>query len=159
MQALTLSWLPNRAFELLSHFIAMFDWIISNGAADFALEAAGSATILSIVAFLTIFAAGLAKRAYRMQSLGVFAGLATAMLLATIFVLVTIGHTLLGLAWVQKSLSGELFFYVFCLGFSGMWLGAALSSSRLKEPPQARRVFMRWQIAFLSLLAVVFSCG
>jgi PAS domain S-box-containing protein len=66
---------------------------------------------------------------------------------------------LLSLAWVQKSLRGELFFYVFCLGFSGMWLGAVLSPSRLKEPPQARRVFRRWQIVFLSLLAVVFACG
>lgn len=137
----------------------MFDWIIQNGANVFALDAAGSATILSIVAFLTIFAAGLGERAYRMQSLGVFAGLATAMLLATIFVLATIGHALLGLASVQKLVSGELFFYIFCLGFSGIWLGAVLSSSRLKPPPQARRVFMRWQIVFMSLLAVVFACG
>ncbi len=137
----------------------MFDWIIPNGANVFALDAAGSATILSIVAFLTIFATGLSERAYRMQSLGVFAGLATAMLLAAIFVLVTIGHALLGLVWVQKLVSGELIFYVFCLGFSGIWLGAVLSSSRLNQPPQARRVFMRWQIVFLSLLAVVIACG
>ncbi len=130
-----------------------------SGNADFALDAAGSATILSIVAFLTIFAAGLAERAYRMQSLGVFAGLANAMLFATIFVLATIGHSLLGLGWMKKLASGELFFYIFSLGFSGIWLGAALSSSRLNQPPQARRVFMRWQIAFLSLLAVVFACG
>ncbi|MGH7597633.1 MAG: PAS domain S-box protein, partial [bacterium] len=137
----------------------MFDWIISSGATSFALDAAASATILGIVAFLTIFAAALAERAHRMQSLGVFAGLTTAMLLATIFVLVTIGHALLGLIWVRKLAGGELFFYIFILGFSGIWLGAALSSSRLKQPPQARRVFLRWQMVFLSLLAAVFASG
>jgi PAS domain S-box-containing protein len=137
----------------------MFDWILSNGATNFALDSAGSATILSIVAFLAIFAAALAERAYRMQSLGVLAGLATAMLLATIFVLVTIGHALIGLIWLQEVVSGELFFYIFCLGFSGIWLGAALSSSRLNALPQARRVFLRWQMVLLSILAVVFACG
>jgi PAS domain S-box-containing protein len=137
----------------------MFDWITSSGVINFALDSAGSAAILSIVAFLSIFAAGLAERAYRMQSLGVLAGVATAMLLATIFILATIGHAVLGLAWVQRLVSGELFFYIFCLSLGGLWLAAVLSSSRLSAPPRSRRVFVQWQIFFWSLLTAILACG
>ncbi|MDZ7290030.1 MAG: response regulator [candidate division KSB1 bacterium] len=137
----------------------MLDRIISSGNAAFTLDAAGATALLSIVAFLTLFAAALAERAFRIQSLGVFAGLATAMLLIMIFVLATIAHALLGLYWLRKIASGELFFYTFGIGLGGLWLGAVISSSRLREPPQARRVFFRWQIFLWSALLLILACS
>jgi len=137
----------------------MFDSFLKGGATAFTLDATASAAIISIVAFLAFFATALAERAYRMQSIGVLAGLFTAMFLTTIFILVAIGHALLNLAWVQKLFSGELFFYLFCLGMSGLWFGASISPSRLAEPPQSRQTFFRWQMAFWGLLAVIIFSG
>ena len=135
----------------------MFDSFLNDAA--LALETTASAVILSIVAFFALFATALAERAFRLQSLSVLAGLSTAMFLAAIFVLATIGHALLGLSWVQKLFGGELFFYLFCLGLSGLWFGAAISPSRLAEPPQSRQIFFRWQLTFWSIFAVILLCG
>jgi len=130
-----------------------------NDDAIFAFDTPQAATVLSIVVFLALFAAALSERAYRMQRLGIFAGLSTVMLLTTIFVLATIGQTLLGLSWVQKFVSGEFFFYVFCLSLSLLWFGAAISPSRVIEPPKSRRIFLWWQFAFWGLLAIILLLG
>jgi PAS domain S-box-containing protein len=136
----------------------MFDLFLK-GATTFTLDATASTTVLSIVAFLVIFAAALAERAYRLQSIGVLAGLFTAMFLAAIFIFATIGQTLLDLAWVKKIFGGEIFFYLFCLGMSGLWFGAVISPSRLIEPPQSRRIFFRWQAVLGGILAIIIFCG
>ncbi|MDZ7363751.1 MAG: ATP-binding protein [candidate division KSB1 bacterium] len=136
----------------------MFDSFLK-GAEAFTLDASASATILSIAAFLALFATALAERAYRLQSLGVLAGLSAVMLLTTIFILVTIGHALLGLAWVQQLFGGELFFYLFCLGTCGLWFAAAVSPSRLAEPRQSRRIFFRWQLVCWAMVALITLCG
>ncbi len=137
----------------------MFDSFLQGDPTAFALDATAAVTILSITAFLSLFATALAERAYRLQSLAVLAGLSTTMFLVTIFLLVTIGHAVLGLIWVQKFFSGELFFYLFCLGFSGLWFVAAISPSRLIEPPQSRRIFWRWQLAFWGIIALIVFFG
>ncbi|MCG3120629.1 MAG: Sensor histidine kinase RcsC [bacterium] len=136
----------------------MFDSFLQ-GATVFTLDTAEAATVLSIVAFLALFATALAERAYRMQSLPVLAGLSTAMFLTAIFLLATIGHAVLGLTWVQKLFSGEFFFYLFCFGLSGLWFGAVISPSRLVEPPRSRRIFWRWQLALGSTLSAILFFG
>ena len=63
----------------------MFDSFLQGDPTAFALDATAAVTILSITAFLSLFATALAERAYRLQSLAVLAGLSTTMFLVTIF--------------------------------------------------------------------------
>jgi len=139
----------------------MFDSFLPSDLAALTLESPAAAPLLSIVAFLALFATALAERAYRLQSLPVLAGLSTAMLLATIFTLVKIGAATLGLLEASSFFNDDFFFYLFGLSFSGLWFVTAISPSRLVEPPQSRRILRRWQLAFWGVIALMlgFAAG